>query len=122
MSNLLSRKTQESLENVLRASASQQRNPCVQRIGLLICLYGFTLCGEDGNIHTPTREECVALRDGVCAQEWVTLDDLIQSSLQISLLPTCEELPEASTSALCQGTADYPLLQLHRNKFKLYLT
>ena len=103
-SELLLGLSQESLENVLVGGFSSRphnRAECDEIICTLICLHVFTPCGEDGQLNAPSLEECTAVRDTQCAQEWAEIEALAPK--QASPLPTCETLPPPSALSLCPG-------------------
>ena len=64
-------------------------NPqCREAIEPFICLSIFTLCDPDGDLHTITREDCLELRDNICAELW----SLAVGILGAGALPVCEDL------------------------------
>ena len=103
-SELLLGLSQESLESVLVGGFSSRphnRVECDEIIRTLICLHVFTPCGEDGQLHAPSLEECTAVRNIQCAQEWADIEALAPK--QALPLPTCETLPPPSALSLCPG-------------------
>ena len=103
-SELLLGLSQESLEKFLvRNFSSRLHNQtvCDEIIRTLICLHVFTPCGEDGQLHAPSLEECTAVRDTQCTPEWDEIEALAPN--QTSPLPTCETLPPPSALSLCPG-------------------
>jgi len=61
-----------------------------------ICQYAFPPCDGDGSPLLITQDQCVNIRDDVCANEWrITATTDLRS-----LLPVCEVLGSKNTSRL----------------------
>ena len=66
----------------------QTLNPsqeCVAELVPFLCQYLFTPCDERGVAYYPSSEDCVYIRDQVCAREWEEIPN--------DYLPNCESLP-----------------------------
>ena len=71
---------------------------CREAILPFICTFIFNLCDNNNTLHTILREDCLHIRDDVCAEVWqiaVSADDQV-------LLPVCEDLQEITVE--CIGT------------------
>ena len=62
---------------------------CREAILPFLCLSTFTLCDTSNNLHTILREDCLELRDNICAEEW----SRAVAILGRGVLPDCEQLP-----------------------------
>jgi len=63
------------------------RKECTDVVLPFVCQYVYPPCDSDGNPLLVTEEECVDIRDNVCATEW-----MIAMSTDLSqLLPNCED-------------------------------
>ncbi|XP_065914487.1 uncharacterized protein [Dysidea avara] len=60
-----------------------------------MCQYVYPPCNGDGNPLFITQEQCVNIRDDVCANEWM----LVMNTELRSLLPVCEEFREDNNSS-----------------------
>ena len=63
---------------------------CSEAIMPFLCLYTFNLCDSNNTLHTILRQDCLDIRDDICAREWsqgVTF-------LGDGVLPVCEDLPD----------------------------
>ena len=77
-----------SLENGLSfLNPSQQ---CTEAIMPFLCLYTFSLCDSSNTLHTILRQDCLDMRDDVCASEW----SQAFAFLGDGILPVCEDLPD----------------------------
>jgi hypothetical protein len=66
-------------------------NPqCREAISPFLCLYTITLCDSSNNLHTILREDCLELRDDICAEEWIRVAEFLGGGV----LPVCEDLPD----------------------------
>jgi hypothetical protein len=63
---------------------------CREAIIPFLCLYTFTLCDSSNNLHTILREDCLELRDDICAEEWIQAVGFLGNGV----LPVCEDLPD----------------------------
>jgi hypothetical protein len=63
---------------------------CREAIMPFLCLYTFTLCDSSNNLHTILREDCLGLRDDICAEEWIQAVGFLGNGI----LPICENLPD----------------------------
>ena len=71
---------------------------CREAIMPFLCLSIFTLCDSSNHLHTILREDCLELRDNICAEEWrqaVTL-------LGARVLPVCENLSDSADECIGQ--------------------
>ena len=74
---------------------------CREAIVPFFCLSIFGLCDADDSFHTILREDCVELRDDICADQWREA----MGFLDPGVLPICEELPDISDE--CVGKEIY---------------
>ena len=63
-----------------------------------LCLSIFQLCDASNNLHTILRQDCLALRDDVCAEQWSQAVEFLGARV----LPVCEDLPDITIE--CQGS------------------
>jgi hypothetical protein len=63
---------------------------CREAISPFLCLYTFTLCDSRNNLHTILREDCLELRNDICAEEWIRVAGFLGNGI----LPVCEDLPD----------------------------
>ena len=82
------------LINGLRLYASPE---CVEVAVPYICLTFFPLCDSDNDLHTVSRDECVFLKNDICADTFRLAERVLGSSS----LPVCGELPDISND--CNG-------------------
>ena len=61
-----------------------------------LCLYIFTLCDSSNNLHTTSRDDCLELRDNICAEEWSQAVGLLGPGV----LPLCEDLPDITDECI----------------------
>ena len=78
-------------------SPSQQ---CREAIVPFLCLSIFTLCDSSNRLHTILREDCLALRDDICADEW----SQAVAFLGTEVLPVCEDLPDITDECIGKYT------------------
>ena len=83
-----------SLVNAL--SALDPNPQCMEAIKPFLCVSVFKLCDSSNQLHTVLREDCLALRDDVCADIWDFFD--------AGVLPVCENLPSATND--CTGKSN----------------
>jgi hypothetical protein len=69
---------------------------CREAIMPFLCLYTFTLCDSSNNLHTILREDCLELRDDICAEEW----NQAVGFLGNGVLPVCEDLPDITVKCI----------------------
>ena len=74
---------------------------CREAIMPFLCLFFFSLCDSSNHLHTILREDCLELRDDICAEEW----SLAVGFLGAGVLPVCEELSDDADE--CIGRFDY---------------
>ena len=85
-----------SLVNVLSILRPSQQ--CRKAILPFICTFTFNLCDSNNTLYTILREDCLHVRDDVCAEEW-------QIAVYFQLpLPVCEDIPDVSITVECIGT------------------
>ena len=63
---------------------------CSEAIMPFLCLYIFSLCDSSNTLHTILRQDCLDIRDDVCAREW----SQAVAFLGGGVLPVCEDLPD----------------------------
>lgn len=73
------------------------RQECMEAIIPFFCLSVFELCDSSNNLHTILREDCLIIRDDICAEEWIQA----LRFLGAGVLPVCEDLPDISDD--CTG-------------------
>ena len=61
---------------------------CEAALVPFFCQYLFTPCGENNQPQYPSMDECVNIRERVCADEWKTAERFLGSGF----LPICESL------------------------------
>ena len=71
---------------------------CVDNIEPFLCLHLFGLCDESGVLHSNSREDCLDLRERVCAREWLAAERVLGD-----ILPVCEDMPDTIESNNCLG-------------------
>ena len=64
---------------------------CREAIMPFLCLSIFTLCDSSNHLHTILREDCLELRDDICAEEWRQAVAILGPGV----LPICEDLPDS---------------------------
>ena len=74
---------------------------CAFAIKPFLCLYLFGLCDASNQPHQVTQEDCVHLRDDVCAQEWTQAETFIE-------LPDCSALLRQEEECL-KGIYNFPV-------------
>ena len=62
---------------------------CSETIMPFLCLYIFSLCDSSNTLHTILRQDCLDIRDDVCAREW----SQAVAFLGGGVLPVCDEDP-----------------------------
>ena len=72
---------------------------CREAIIPFLCLSTFTLCDSSNHLHTILREDCLKLRDDICAEEWRQAVAILGPGV----LPVCEDLRDANDE--CIGMA-----------------
>ena len=91
----------------------QTLNPsqeCVAELVPFLCQYLFTPCDERGVAYYPSSEDCVYIRDQVCAREW---EEITRIPTVAEYLPNCESLPDDS---LCNIGKLYVHMCIHSIK------
>ena len=63
---------------------------CSEAIMPFLCLSIFSLCDSNNTLHTILRQDCLDIRDDVCAREW----SQAVAFLGDGVLPVCEDLPD----------------------------
>lgn len=69
---------------------------CMERVMPFLCLFIFKLCDTSSHLHTALREDCLDLRDDICADEWRQA----VAFLGDGVLPVCEDLPDITDDCL----------------------
>ena len=69
---------------------------CLAAIRPFLCLYSFGLCDSTGQLRQVSSNECVDLRDDICAREWNAAIVFFGAGA----LPVCEELSSFSDSCM----------------------
>jgi len=81
---------------LLRKFSSSVTEECSQVVMPFICQYVYPPCDDDGSPQLITQEQCVSIRDDVCANEWRIVMNLEQGSF----LPVCEEFGSGNYSRI----------------------
>jgi len=81
--------------NLLRMFSSLVNEQCSLVVLPFICQYVYPPCDDDGSPLLITQEQCVNIRDDVCATEW----RITMAMEQGSLLPVCEEFGGENNSS-----------------------
>ena len=63
---------------------------CSKAVIPFLCLSIFPLCDSSSNLRTVIREDCLELRNGICAEEWSQAVEFLGDGI----LPVCEDLPD----------------------------
>lgn len=72
--------------------------PCQDKLIPFLCLYFFNLCNkETGTLLKPSSQQCVELRDKVCATNWKRAMKIDQFA---HLIPNCDSLPHDNENKL----------------------
>ena len=79
---------------------------CLEGVQPFLCLHMFSLCDTGGTLHTTLREECLDVRDNLCAAEWERAAFLLPPGT----LPVCEDLPDLTDE--CAGVS-YKTSSMH---------
>ena len=69
---------------------------CTEVIVPFLCLYIFNLCDSSNTLHTILRQDCLSIRDDICAKEY----DLVITFLGDGVLPVCEDLPDITVECI----------------------
>ena len=69
---------------------------CREAIMPFLCLFFFSLCDSSNHLHTILKEDCIELRDDICAEEW----SQAVGFLGAGVLPACERLADVSDECL----------------------
>ena len=86
----IDQKTSESDAMSLMNSFSlfSYNKQCNEAIMPFLCLSIFSLCDSSTTLHTILRQDCLDIRDDICASEWSE----IKVFLGTDALPVCEDL------------------------------
>jgi hypothetical protein len=76
---------------------------CREAIMPFLCLYTFTLCDSSNNLHTILREDCLELRDDICAEEWIQAVRFLGDGV----LPICEDLVHVTEECIGQFSSTH---------------
>lgn len=86
---------QQTAERDLRNRISHLHPPpppeCREAILPYLCLSVFQLCDSNNQLHSVVREDCLALREDVCAEQWSQVE---------AFLTVCEDLPDTTEECL----------------------
>ena len=83
--------------NLVRGLSFLSPSPqCREGIMPFLCLYIFTLCDSSNNLHTTSRDDCLELRDNICAEEW----SQAVGFLGPGVLPLCGDLPDITDECI----------------------
>ena len=85
---------QEELLGLLERFYSNVSEECSADLLPFICQYVYPPCDGDGSPLLVTEEQCVNIRDDVCANEW----KIAMTTELKPLLPVCEEFREGDNS------------------------
>ena len=69
---------------------------CKEAIIPFLCISIFNLCDSSNTLHTITREDCLYIRDDVCARVWHTAVNFLGADV----LPVCEDLPDITIECI----------------------
>jgi len=75
---------------------------CSATVLPFLCQYVYPPCDGNGSAQFITKEQCINIRDEVCASEW----SIAISTKLGSLLPTCEEFNVGNDSSLIVSEND----------------
>lgn len=107
--NIPSQTDQQTAEtevgSLLSGFATLNPSPeCAVALTPFLCLFIFGLCDSSNRLRTIVREECLELRDNICATEWSIAIQLLGNGV----LPVCEVLPEISNECILGRFAKLP--------------
>lgn len=71
---------------------------CREAIVPFTCLFIFNLCDSRNTLHTIIMQDCLDIRDNICASEWSQAIAILGAEV----LPVCEDLPDIIDD--CIGT------------------
>ena len=80
---------------------------CREAMLPFLCLSIFQLCDSSKRLHTTLQEDCLILRDNICADEWSQAVGILGAEV----LPVCEDLPDITDD--CIGTKSINILPMH---------
>ena len=101
--------------NVLDDYPSIVSKECNQAAKPLICDYVYPICDSNGYYKYASKEECVRVRDVICAAEWQ-----IALSLVPHVLPNCDILPDAEFDVIDTQQNNATTIPVCPEEFKLY--
>jgi len=78
----------------LQTFSSIVSEECSSTLIAFVCQHAFPPCDGDGSPLLLTQEQCINIRDDVCANEW----RIIMATEHSLLLPFCEALENPSSS------------------------
>ena len=81
--------------DLLKMFSSSISEKCSATVMLFICQYVYPPCDSNGSPLLINREQCVNIRDDVCAIEWKIAMNMEQGSL----LPDCKGFGEENNSS-----------------------
>jgi len=87
---------EEKILELLRNFSSLASEKCSALVLPFICQYVYPPCDDNGSPLLITQEQCVNIRDDVCANEW----RITMAMEQGSLLPVCEEFGGENNSVI----------------------
>jgi len=87
--------TEELIVNFIEFLQKLVSEECSSTLTTFICQYVYPPCNDNGSPLLITQEQCVNIRDDVCANEW----RIAMSSEFGALLPTCEAFENVSGSS-----------------------
>ena len=72
---------------------------CEAAIKPLLCLYLFGSCDTNNQSRQTTKDDCLRVRENVCAEEW----ELAERYIGQGVLPDCNSLVEDKPITECQS-------------------
>ena len=72
---------------------------CREALMPFICLFIFNLCDSSNTLHTILRQDCLDIRDDLCASEWSQAIAILGAEV----LPVCEDFPDIMDDCIQLG-------------------
>ncbi len=69
---------------------------CREAILPFLCLSIFQLCDSSNRLHSILKEDCLSLREDICAKQW----NQSEMILDAEVLPVCEDLPDVTEECI----------------------
>ena len=87
--------TEELVIKFIEVLQTLVSDECSSVLATFICQYAYPPCDGNGSPLLITQEQCVNIRDDVCANEW----RIVMATEEGSLLPVCEAFESESDSS-----------------------